>query len=105
MLKEASEPEDEVNPSKNNAEYSISNPFFAKILHAKHLTHEKALKKCLHLELDISNSGITFIPGDSFGILCPNSSVETEELLKKLKVDPTKTYILSVSEGKLIRLF
>lgn len=49
-----------------NLEYSKDNPFIANILKAKYLTTSDSLKRCLHVEIDISNSNINYQPGFFF---------------------------------------
>lgn len=38
------------------------------------------------MELSLLGSGITYEPGDVIGIRCPNSTNDTEYVLKRLKV-------------------
>ncbi|RIA98415.1 hypothetical protein C1645_870670 [Glomus cerebriforme] len=53
------------------------------------LTHPEALKRTIHLELDIKDfqEKLEFIPGDSFGIIAPNSEKLSLEILKTLGID------------------
>ncbi|KAJ8413451.1 hypothetical protein AAFF_G00094470 [Aldrovandia affinis] len=62
------------------------------VCRASQLTREDAVKTALLLELDISEQQITYEPGDSFDILCPNSDNEVKELLNRLGLEEQKTF-------------
>ncbi|GBB97300.1 hypothetical protein RclHR1_02960013 [Rhizophagus clarus] len=53
------------------------------------LTHPEALKRTIHLELDIKDyrEKLEFIPGDSFGIIAPNNEKLCLGILKTLGID------------------
>ncbi|XP_020909211.1 methionine synthase reductase [Exaiptasia diaphana] len=53
----------------------------ATILSAKTLTAEDAIKTALEIELDITDCGLDYEPGDSFDVLCPNNQQEVTELM------------------------
>lgn len=58
----------------------------ATIVSAKQLTFSSDVKTTFQLTLNIKDMNISYEPGDSFGILCQNSSEEVEELLTRLKL-------------------
>lgn len=63
-------------------EYNKNNPFLAKIISGRRLTHPSSEKDTLHIELDITGSGIQYLPGDSIGICPSNEEKEVNEILK-----------------------
>ena len=73
-------------PLHNNASFpsAISGVSMAKVSSAKQLTSNSAIKTALDIELDITDCDMIYEPGDSFGIICPNSNAEVEELITKL---------------------
>ncbi|XP_013790380.1 methionine synthase reductase-like [Limulus polyphemus] len=85
-------PEDNVDlnkvPIQNNCPLpgSCSSVFEAKILQARFLTHSDAVKTTLEMVIDIKDSGTSYQPGDSFGIICPNPDDEVQALLERLEV-------------------
>ncbi|XP_078349683.1 methionine synthase reductase-like [Oculina patagonica] len=56
----------------------------ATVVSARQLTDSNAVKTALDIELDITGCNMSYEPGDSFGIVCPNASAEVEELIMKL---------------------
>lgn len=61
----------------------------ATIVSAKQLTANDAVKTALDIELDITDCGLHYEPGDSFDILCNNSEEEVSEIIGKLGLDDT----------------
>ncbi|KAL1917742.1 uncharacterized protein VTP21DRAFT_3576 [Calcarisporiella thermophila] len=60
----------------------------AKLKKAQVLTKAGALKRTLHLELEIPESDQPcFEPGDAFGIICPNQESLVSALLKRLNIE------------------
>ncbi|KAF0510185.1 riboflavin synthase domain-like protein [Gigaspora margarita] len=51
------------------------------------LTHPNAVKKTLHLELDIKDLEFSFIPGDAFEIFAPNHEVLVKGILNTLGIN------------------
>ena len=53
------------------------------------LSHPDALKRTLHLELDIKEFAdkIDFVPGDSFGIYVPNDTKLVKGILSMLEIN------------------
>ncbi|XP_078285228.1 methionine synthase reductase [Rhinoraja longicauda] len=60
------------------------------------LTREDAVKTALLLELDISNTSMTYEPGDSFSIICPNNGSEVEYLIQRLGLGDKRDHIVDV---------
>ncbi|KAF1793737.1 Flavoprotein-like domain [Phytophthora cactorum] len=67
--------------STTDKEISSTNPFVASVVGAEYLTASHAERKVLRLDIDISGSGIQYIPGDSIGIKCPNRREDVDALL------------------------
>ncbi|XP_061096578.1 methionine synthase reductase [Conger conger] len=57
---------------------------------ASQLTRDDAVKTALLLELDISEQQISYEPGDSFDVVCPNNDHEVEELLQRMGLEEQK---------------
>ena len=95
-------------------------PFYAPISAARWLTAKKNVfedplswgetKRVIHLEFDLSQSGMEYVPGDSLGICCPNPSHLVESVFKRLKethVDPSfslETVISTTTHGEEVTL-
>jgi sulfite reductase alpha subunit-like flavoprotein len=74
-------------PTHAEEEYSATHPFLATVRSAKYLTKPHSERKVLYMDLDITGSKITFTPGDSIGIKCPNRADDVDALLKRLELD------------------
>jgi sulfite reductase alpha subunit-like flavoprotein len=90
--------EADLTPTKIKQEYSKTRPFFAKVITAKVLTTEDAVKKCLHMELSLENSGFTFEPGDSFGIIPQNRDEDVKFLSNRLSLDLSARFSISCKD-------
>lgn len=67
--------------------YSSETPYLASITRARQLTREDSIKRCLGLEIDLGNSGISYEPGDAFGINCQNDVELVQKLGKRLQLN------------------
>ena len=83
------------NNKKENVNWTKEKPFYSDIYFAKYLTthdnDEKHMKwgdvrSVIHLELNIKNSNIQYLPGDSIGICCPNPSYLIDLMIQRLQV-------------------
>ncbi|XP_068730808.1 methionine synthase reductase-like [Montipora capricornis] len=83
---------------------AVSGVSMATVISAKQLTSDTAVKTALDIELDITDCGMSYEPGDSFGVVCPNFDPEVEELIAKLrlseKADTPFTIQLRTSTSK-----
>ncbi|XP_052807093.1 methionine synthase reductase-like isoform X2 [Mya arenaria] len=59
----------------------------ATVVSINQLTHPTAVKKTLAVELDISDSGIEYQPGDAISVICPNDAKEVDMLLTRLGLE------------------
>jgi sulfite reductase (NADPH) flavoprotein alpha-component len=65
--------------------YSRKNPFPATVLENRLLTGPGSEKETRHIELDLTGSGIEYLPGDSAGILPVNPCDAVELVLERLQ--------------------
>lgn len=83
---------------------AVTDISMATVVLARQLTDSTSIKTALDLELDITGCNMSYEPGDSFGIVCPNASAEVEELIMKLdlvdKADVPFTIQLTTSTTK-----
>lgn len=63
---------------------AVTDVSMATVVSARQLTDSNAVKTALDIEFDITGCNMSYEPGDSFGIVCPNASAEVEELIIKL---------------------
>eukprot|EP00644_Phytophthora_capsici_P014169 jgi/Phyca11/525346/estExt2_fgenesh1_pm.C_PHYCAscaffold_30099 len=75
---------------ESDKEISSTNPFLASVVGAEYLTAEHAERKVLRVDIDVTDSGIQYVPGDSIGIKCPNRTEDVNALLACLGVDGNK---------------
>jgi sulfite reductase (NADPH) flavoprotein alpha-component len=69
------------------AVYNVKNPFIAHLKSSKMLTSPESGKDTRHYEIDLSGSGMEFLPGDSLAVKATNCPDLVEDLLKTLKLD------------------
>lgn len=79
-------------------EYHRNNPFLAKIIRGRPLTHPSSEKVTLHIELDIKGSGFQYAPGDAIGIYPSNEKSAVEKILKTYGW--TGTEVVSDAKGE-----
>ncbi|XP_011680279.2 methionine synthase reductase isoform X1 [Strongylocentrotus purpuratus] len=56
----------------------------AMVVKATQLTRDDAVKTALDIELKVAENSMSFQPGDSFSIICPNDAGEVTDLLHRL---------------------
>lgn len=66
--------------------YSRKNPYQAALINKINLNGRGSSKHTIHVELDISGSGIAFLPGDSLGVYAQNSPGLIEKVLQVTKL-------------------
>lgn len=67
--------------------YSRARPFMAEILVDQPITSRGSTKDVRHVELDIESSGLSYLPGDSLGIVPRNPAALVEAVLTAAKLD------------------
>nr|XP_057915860.1 methionine synthase reductase isoform X2 [Doryrhamphus excisus]XP_057915861.1 methionine synthase reductase isoform X2 [Doryrhamphus excisus]XP_057915862.1 methionine synthase reductase isoform X2 [Doryrhamphus excisus] len=92
-LQEAITPEDEIfGPLNKESLYEVP------ISRAVHLASGDSVKTAILFELDISAYPmLTYQPGDSFDVFCPNRASEVEHMLRRLDLEDQKNYHVNVS--------
>ncbi|CAG8600617.1 7584_t:CDS:2 [Funneliformis caledonium] len=78
-----------INPASLPPFINTSTPIVnARLDTVRCLTHPDALKRTIHLELDIKDykEKLEFVPGDSIGIIAPNNKKLVLEILKTLEI-------------------
>ncbi|KAI1320102.1 NADPH-cytochrome P450 reductase [Mortierella claussenii] len=77
--------------------YDSKNPYPAPISVSRQLFSETADRHCLHMEVDIAGSGITYQAGDHIAIWPVNAEQEVNKLAKILGLTEKLDTVLSVS--------
>ena len=85
--------------------YSQRNPHYAKVVGARCLTTKDAVKRTLHLELDVEAMNWQYTPGDAFGVLSPNNQELVLKLLARLGLKGDATFTLEPTDGASKGLF
>lgn len=68
---------------------------------AVRLTSGESVKTALLLELDISaHPTMTYQPGDSFNVFCPNRAAEVEDMLHRLRLYDQRNYAVNICLSK-----
>lgn len=83
-------------PAKDHAfEYTSTTPYHSEIFGAKYLTTTDTSlinpkwgedRTVIHMEIGLGSSKISYLPGDSIGILAPNRNSHIEVVLDRLKI-------------------
>ncbi len=81
--------------------YNKNNPFYSKLLKRELVTKKGSNKKTYHIELDITNSNITYTPGDAIGVLPRNCQKEVDQILDLLQIDKDSTVVHPKTLAKL----
>ena len=69
------------------AVHSARNPFAATLLESIILNGRGSDKETRHIELSLADSGLTYEPGDSLGVVPQNDPLTVGELIEALKLD------------------
>ncbi|WWC59241.1 uncharacterized protein I303_101791 [Kwoniella dejecticola CBS 10117] len=67
--------------------YGIKNPYPAPVLASKELFAVSGDRNCVHIEFDLTGSGMTYQHGDHVGIWPSNPDVEVDRMLSVLGLD------------------
>lgn len=74
--------------------YSEKEPFWARVIEKRLMTHGQCPKRVLHISLDISSAGMSFKPGDAIGMCPANEPHIVDELLSTLSIDGNQCVVL-----------
>ncbi len=66
---------------------SRSAPFLSRLLTNQRITGSKSSKDVRHIELDLSSSGMSYLPGDSLGVIAQNPPELVERVLEATGLD------------------
>ncbi len=78
--------------------YTKKNPFKATVIDKTRITGRDSDKEVFHLEISLEDSGITYEPGDSLGIITENPPQLVNQIIEKLGVD--KSELVETKEGQ-----
>jgi len=79
-------------------------PFAASVILARELHNVTSTRSCVHVEFDISDSGITYQPGDHLGVFAENSLPVIQRAAACLRLPLDHSFSLSVPEGSPVSL-
>lgn len=88
-------------PNKNHLEgtskgpYNSHNPYIAPIAESKELFTVKD-RNCLHMEVDVSGSNISYTTGDHIAVWPTNAGLEVDRFLKVFGLEDKKNTVISV---------
>jgi NADPH-ferrihemoprotein reductase len=88
-------------PNKNHLEgtskgpYNAHNPYIAPIAESKELFNDKT-RNCLHMEVDISGSNLSYTTGDHIAVWPTNPGKEVDRFLKVLNLDDKRHTVIAV---------
>ena len=88
-------------PNKNHLEgtgkgpYNAHNPFIAPIAESTEIFHDKS-RNCLHMEVDISGSNLSYTTGDHIAVWPNNAGKEVDRFINVLNMDSKRDTVISV---------
>ncbi|KAL7273119.1 hypothetical protein RUND412_004040 [Rhizina undulata] len=98
-------PEDDIvylgEPNKNHLEgkskgpYNAHNPFVAPISSSKELFIVKD-RNCLHMEIDLTGSNLTYTTGDHVAVWPTNAGIEVDRMLRVLGLEEKRHSVIDV---------
>jgi sulfite reductase (NADPH) flavoprotein alpha-component len=87
----------------SSATHSRTNPFAAKLIESRRLTHPDAAKDTRHVAIDLLDSGLTYEPGDALGILPLNCPELVAGVLAALRAEGSERVPTSDGGSKSLR--
>ncbi|KAK4618152.1 NADPH--cytochrome P450 reductase [Fulvia fulva] len=88
-------------PNKNHLEgtskgpYNAHNPYIAPVASSKEIFHDKS-RNCLHMEIDISGSNLSYTTGDHIAVWPNNAGREVDRLLKAIGLGNKRETVIKV---------
>jgi len=88
-------------PNKNHLEghqkgpYNAHNPYIAPIAESKELFTVKD-RNCLHMEIDVSKSNITYTTGDHVAVWPTNAGAEVDRFIRILGLEERRHHVINV---------
>lgn len=99
------DPEDDTvylgEPNKNHLEgaskgpYNAHNPYIAPIAESKEIFHDKT-RNCLHVEVDVSGSNLSYTTGDHIAVWPTNAGKEVDRFLNVLNLTGKRNTVIAV---------
>ncbi|KAL1987474.1 hypothetical protein VTN96DRAFT_3856 [Rasamsonia emersonii] len=75
--------------------YSAHNPYIAPIVESRELFTSKD-RNCLHMEIDVSGSGLTYQTGDHIAVWPSNAGVEVDRFLKVFGLEEKRDTVIKI---------
>ncbi|KAF7187504.1 NADPH--cytochrome P450 reductase [Pseudocercospora fuligena] len=88
-------------PNKNHLEghskgpYNAHNPYIAPIAESHEIFHDKS-RNCLHMEIDISGSNLSYTTGDHIAVWPNNAGKEVDRLLEVCDLSDKRNTVIKV---------
>ncbi|KAK4941765.1 hypothetical protein LTR10_018369 [Elasticomyces elasticus] len=88
-------------PNKNHLEasqkgpYNAHNPFIAPIAESKELFTVKD-RNCLHMEIDVSGSGLSYTTGDHIAVWPTNAGMEVDRFVKSFGLEDKRHTVITL---------
>ncbi|CAK3932570.1 NADPH--cytochrome P450 reductase [Lecanosticta acicola] len=88
-------------PNKNHLEghskgpYNAHNPYIAPIAESHELFNDKS-RNCLHMEVDLSGSNLTYTTGDHIAVWPNNAGIEVDRLLEVVDLKNKRETVIKV---------
>lgn len=70
--------------------YGKKNPFPAPVIGCKCLTGEGSPKETVHIEFDLTGSGLDYVTGDALAVIPTNDPALVDALIEHLQLDPAE---------------
>ena len=80
---------------KSKGPFNASNPYIAPIAESRELFTDKT-RNCLHLEVDVKGSNLSFTTGDHIAVWPTNAGREVERFLKMIGLADKKNMVISI---------
>ena len=74
-------------------------PYAASVVHARELHSSNSNRSCVHIEFDISESGMTYQPGDHLGVFAENAYPVVQRAAACLRLPLDHSFALSIPNG------
>ncbi|MEI6892352.1 MAG: assimilatory sulfite reductase (NADPH) flavoprotein subunit [Pontiella sp.] len=78
-------------PTASTVHYSRKKPLKTRLLACQKITGRNSDKDIRHIEIDLEDSGLNYLPGDALGVWFKNDAELVNDLLDLLKLDATAT--------------
>jgi len=80
--------------------YAPDAPFWAPVVKCHNMCSESSDREVLHLEIDLSGSGMACHPGDAIGIKADNDPTLVDKLLALLAADGSQVFSVAGADGE-----